>query len=307
MQYSVSEAALSLNLCALCPRDCRVDRAAGTRGPCGLANEPLLAAADVRFREERCISGTRGSGMVFLSGCTHACVFCQNYDINLQFKGRKSSVAELADAMLRFQDEHRAHNVHWVSPTQQVPWLLEALANAKERGLALPLVYNTGGWESVEVLRELDGIVDVYLPDFKFWDDALSWKYVRVPRYAEITRAAILEMKRQVGDLVLDRDGIAQRGLMVRHLVMPDLLEDSGKIFDWIASALGPQTYVNVMHQYEPLYRASRHPAIARKTRTDEWRAAMRRARAAGLRRLYRYQEVEESEQPRVPVDCLRR
>lgn len=220
--------------------------------------------------------------MLFFSGCTQACVFCQNFDINLERVGDDLSVEELARCMLFLQDEG-CHNIHWVTPAQQLPWALEALQQARDQGLTLPLVYNTGGYESVETLRMLDGIVDVYLPDFKFWDESLATSWLRVREYPETTRQALLEMKRQVGDLVTDHEGIARRGLLVRHLVMPGCLEDAGAIFDWIATALGPRTRVNVMPYYTPLYRADQYPRIAHPTTHEEWYAAMERASAAGL------------------------
>ena len=270
----------------MCPRQCGADRPAGEAGACGLADRPRLSGFFARRGEEECLSGTMGSGMLFFSGCTQACVFCQNHEMSLELDGHDTTVEALARHMLFLQEEG-CHNIHWVTPTQQLPWALEALAMARSQGLALPLVYNTGGYESLETLRLLDGIVDVYLPDFKFWDESLAWKYLRVRRYPEVAREAILEMKRQVGDLVLDSHGLATRGLLVRHLVMPDCLDDAGAVFDWIASALGPRTTVNVMPFYTPMYRASQHPRIARRTTHEEWYRAMERATAAGLRNLH--------------------
>ena len=272
--------------CAMCPRQCGADRSAGEAGPCGLADRPRLSGFSVRRGEEGCISGTAGSGMLFFSGCTQACVFCQNHEMSLELAGHDTTVEALARHMLFLQEEG-CHNIHWVTPTQQLPWALEALAMARSRGLTLPLVYNTGGYESLDTLRMLDGIVDVYLPDFKFWDESLAWRYLRVRRYPEVAREAILEMKRQVGDLVLDPHGLASRGLLVRHLVMPECLDDAGVIFDWLVSALGSQTAVYVMPFYTPMYRASQYPQIARRTSHEEWYRGMDRATAAGLRNLY--------------------
>ena len=277
-----------LSDCRLCPHRCGVDRTAGQTGVCGVADRPRLSGYFARRGEEHWISGTQGSGMLFFSGCTQACVFCQNFDINLELGGNDTTAEALAEHMLFLQEEG-CHNIHWVTPTQQLPFALEALERARSRGLTLPLVYNTGGYESVETLRMLDGVVDVYLPDFKFWSEELAWRYLRVRHYPEVVREALLEMNRQVGDLVLDGAGLATRGLAVRHLVMPGCLEDAGHVFDWIAKTLGPRIQVNVMPFYEPVYRASRHETIARATLHEEWCQAMERATAAGLTNLYRY------------------
>lgn len=265
-----------------------MDRTAGQTGVCGVSDRPRLSGYFARRGEEQWVSGTLGSGMLFFCGCTQACVFCQNFDINLELSGHDTTVEVLAEHMLFLQEEG-CHNIHWVTPTQQLPFALDALELARSRGLTLPLVYNTGGYESVETLRMLEGVVDVYLPDFKFWSEDLAWRYLRVRRYPEVVRQALLEMKRQVGDLVLDDAGLAIRGLAVRHLVMPGCLEDAGHVFDWVAEALGPLTQVNVMPFYEPMYRASRHEEIARATLHEEWYQAMERATAAGLTNLYRY------------------
>jgi putative pyruvate formate lyase activating enzyme len=254
------------------------------------------------FHEEPCISGKAGSGAIFLTGCTQVCAFCQNFDFNIERQGRVVSVEELTRWFLELQ-KAGCHNIHWISPTHQLPWLVEALNGARDRGLVLPVIYNTGGYERAQILRLLEGKVDVYLPDFKFWDEETAVRLLRVPGYPEAARSAIIEMKKQVGDLTLDSHGIASRGLLVRHLVMPGYLEDAKRIFNWLAEEVGPETHVNVMPVYQPLYRAHRHEQINRQVLPEEWHQAMDLARAAGLRNLIGYSV------PVTPtsVDLLRR
>ena len=282
---AASAALRLLGSCRLCPRHCVIDRASGSWGPCGVADVPMVGLSRPMPLEERCLSGSMGSGGIFLQGCTQSCVFCQNADINLEFEGKAESVGQLVDRFLALQ-HLGCHNLHFVSPTHQLPWLLEALAEARSQGLNLPVVYNTGGYESIEVLRLLEGVVDIYLPDFKFWDPKVAQKYLRVPGYPEVARAALVEMKRQVGDLEMDSRGLATRGLLVRHLAMPGFLDDARRIYEWIASELGPDTCVNVMAQYLPMHKADRFPEISEALHNQEWQQARAIAREAGLRNL---------------------
>ncbi|WP_238472702.1 radical SAM protein [Desulforamulus profundi] len=230
--------------------------------------------------------GTRGSGTIFFSYCNLSCKFCQNYDISQCGEGRQVTAKELADIMLELQDSG-CHNVNLVSPSHFVPQILEALVSAVEDGLTVPLVYNTGGYDSQETLSLLDGVVDIYMPDIKFGSDEAGKKYTGVPDYFSVVRRAVKEMYRQVGDLQVDKNGIAVRGLLVRHLVMPHNLAETGEIMKFLAKEISPRTFVNIMDQYYPAHEARRYPEIARRTTAEEYRRALEEARRAGLTRIY--------------------
>jgi len=274
-----------LSPCRLCPRECAVDRAAGRRGPCGVADQPMVSRYSPVYGEERFLSGTRGSGLIWMTGCNMGCVFCQNFDINLEMRGGEVTVERLADIHLELQ-RWGCHNVNWVTPTHQAPFLVEALENARSRGFRLPIVYNCGGYESLEVLRRLEGCVDIYLPDFKYWDPDRALQRLEVENYPETCRAAVLEMHRQVGDLELDTDGVATRGLAVRHLLMPDGFQDAEDIVRWIASEIGPGTAFNLMHQYRPLWKAEELDGLREPTRLEVWDQALEMCRRAGMTNL---------------------
>ena len=271
--------------CTLCPRDCRVQRRQSELGLCKAGDQLLVAAAFPHFGEEPPLSGQRGSGTIFISWCNLLCQFCQSWEVNHRGEGEPVSVRELAETMLELQDRG-CHNINFVTPTHYTPQLMAALPWAIEQGFCLPLVYNCGGYESLEVIRLLDGIVDIYLPDIKFLDPAASERYLDGARdYPEVVRTVVQEMHRQVGDLRLDAHGIAQRGLIVRHLVMPGMAQDSHAIVQFIAEALSPQTYVNIMDQYRPCFQAGRSPEIARRTTAAEHQAVVEMARGFGLHR----------------------
>jgi putative pyruvate formate lyase activating enzyme len=276
-----------LDACRLCPRECRARRRQGKVGACGVAEEAVVASAGAHFGEERPLVGRGGSGTVFLAGCNLACLFCQNADISHGRRGTPASAEALAQTMLGLQDLG-CHNINFVTPTHQVPQLLAALTLAAGRGLRLPLVYNCGGYESVETLRLLDGVVDVYMPDFKYWEAAVGAELSGVADYPEVARAAVREMHGQVGDLVVDREGVARRGLLVRHLVLPGGLAGTEGVMRFLAE-LSLDTYVNVMSQYHPCHLAARHPALSRRVSREEVAAALAAARSAGLRRLDGY------------------
>jgi len=271
--------------CTLCPRDCRVQRRSGELGRCNAGDQLLVAAAFPHFGEEAPLSGQGGSGTIFISWCNLLCQFCQSWEVNHRGEGEPVSARELAEIMLDLQGRG-CHNINFVTPTHYAPQLIAALPLAIQQGFRLPLVYNCGGYESLDVIRLLDGIVDIYLPDIKSLDPAASERYLDgAADYPEVVRTILQEMHRQVGDLLLDAHGIAQRGLIVRHLVMPGLTQDSQAIVQFIADELSPQTYVSIMDQYRPCFQAGRSPEIARRTTSAEHRAVVDMARGLGLHR----------------------
>jgi len=237
--------------------------------------------------EESCISGARGSGTLFFSGCNLACVFCQNADLSQRPSGEEMGPPEVAVQMLSLQ-EADCHNINLVSPSHVVPQVLEALVVAVDGGLRLPIVYNSGGYDSLESLRLLDGVVDVYMPDLKFLSDDVAEPYVRAPEYPAAARAALQEMHRQVGDLEIDADGVARRGLLVRHLVMPGLLDNTRLVMEFLAREVSADTCVNIMAQYRPQWEVSAdsHPEIDRCPTQEEMQRAYEQAQAVGLHRL---------------------
>lgn len=237
--------------CLMCPRACAVDRSAGERGFCSVTNEYVIGSADLHFYEEPCISGTHGSGAIFFSGCNLRCVFCQNRDISREIYGKKYTEDELISKMLELQ-ERGAHNINLVTATPYSFFVAITLEKAK-KDLKIPVVYNCGGYESLDSLRALDGLVDIYLPDFKYFDDALAGDYSSAPNYATAAGEALIEMHRQVGKLTLDENGIATRGLIVRHLVLPSCREDSKKVLKYISEILPvDDVTLSLMRQYTP-------------------------------------------------------
>jgi putative pyruvate formate lyase activating enzyme len=275
--------------CTACPRNCRVDRLANKTAACKTGRYARVASYFPHFGEEDCLRGRGGSGTIFFSWCNLRCVFCQNFDVSQLGVGEETRPERLADMMLDLQ-ARGCHNINWVTPEHVVPQILEALPIAVERGLRLPLVYNTGTYDAIESLQLLDGIVDIYMPDFKFWDPGLALKYVRARDYPQVARAAIREMHRQVGDLVIGTDGLARRGLLVRHLLMPGGLAGTREILRFLASELSPETYINIMDQYYPAGRVSREKfaEINRRITVQEYEEALDAARQEGLRRLDR-------------------
>ena len=269
--------------CDLCPRKCGVNRLEGESGFCGTPGATLVvSAAHPHFGEERPLVGNGGSGTIFLTHCNLRCVFCQNWEIAQLGRGAESNIDELAGKMLLMQ-KMGCHNINFVTPTHYSAHILSALDIAAKRGLRLPIVYNTSGWERLEILKLLDGIVDIYLPDFKYWESEMSAKYSSgADSYPEITSEAILEMHRQVGVAHPAKNGIMQRGLMIRHLVMPGNTGGSEKIMEWIAQTLPKDTYVNIMAQYNPLYKAYDYPELSRRITREEYKKAVFRAKKNG-------------------------
>ena len=281
-----SEVAYSLlSPCRLCPRECGADRLSGEEGFCRSGDQPKVASWTLHPWEEPPISGTRGSGTIFFSGCTGRCLFCQNYPISQLGVGNTVSVQQLAEMMLELQDRG-CHNINLVTPTHFVPQILAALELAIEGGLRLPLVYNTSGYERVETLRLLEGVVDIYLPDAKYADDETARWLSGFVRYVEANRAALKEMFRQVGDeLILDGEGVARRGLIIRHLVLPNGLAGTQEVLNWIAENLSPRVHISLMDQYFPAYKAVGHPILGRKITAEEYEEALRAFEDAGLER----------------------
>ena len=273
-----------LEACRVCPRECLALRLQGETGVCGVADKAMVASYGPHFGEEAPLVGVGGSGTIFLAHCNLCCVFCQNFEISQQGEDRIVSTRELAQMMLDLQ-RMGCHNINFVTPTHQVPQILRALPAAIEGGLQVPLVYNCGGYESLETLRLLDGVFDIYMPDFKYGDAEVAKRYSKVENYPEMAKAAFREMHRQVGDLVVDRRGIARRGLLVRHLVLPNNLAGTAEVVRFLAE-LSKDTYVNIMTQYRPCYRAHEYPPLARRPTQAEFQEVFRLARDAGLHRL---------------------
>jgi len=279
------EAALDLLApCTVCPRQCRVDRLADQQGACQTSRLARVASHAPHFGEERPLVGTSGSGTIFFAGCNLGCVFCQNYDISHLAHGREVTADQLAAMMVKLQNIG-CHNINFVTPTHVVPQILEALSAAIAAGLTVPLVYNCGGYESLEMLRLLEGVFDIYMPDAKYADGDTAARFSNACDYPDRMRAALQEMHRQVGDLQIDERGLAVRGLLVRHLVLPEDLAGTTRIMQFVAS-LSKQTYVNVMDQYRPSYRADEYPSLRRRLTGPEYRDAVQAARDAGLTRL---------------------
>ena len=261
---------------------CRVNRLGGDTGHCGIGPDPVISSVGPHFGEEPPLVGSGGSGTIFFTGCNLGCVFCQNYDISHLRHGRRITTDDLAQAMLQLQ-EIGCHNVNWVTPTHQVVGIMEALEVARSRGLTVPTVFNCGGYERVEILRMLEGRVEIYMPDAKYAHSRTAERCSAAPDYPEVMKAALKEMHRQVGELEI-RDGIAVKGLLIRHLVMPGHTDESLEILDFIAREVSPNTVVNVMAQYRPTFRAHEFPAINRRPETNEYISVVRHARKLGLR-----------------------
>jgi putative pyruvate formate lyase activating enzyme len=275
-----------LESCRLCPRECAAARLRGEKGFCRGSRDVEVSSHHPHFGEERSLVGRGGSGTIFLANCNLRCVFCINWEVSQGGQGWRRTVDDLADSMLDLQ-RRGCHNINVVTPTHYSPHVVRALDVAAGRGLRLPLVWNTCGWERLEVLKLLDGVVDIYLPDFKYWDGAKAAKYSSgAESYPEVTRAAILEMHRQVGIARPAPDGLMYRGLMIRHLVMPNDVGGTKEILGWIAATLPRDTYVNIMSQYRPVYRAHEFPEIARRLKREEYEEAVACARRLGLTNL---------------------
>jgi putative pyruvate formate lyase activating enzyme len=286
-----------LSHCDLCPHRCGVDRLAGERGVCRMGELPKVSSWNLHAWEEPPISGTHGSGTIFFSGCTGRCRFCQNYPISQLGHGQVVSIQQLAAMMVELQRK-QAHNINLVTPTHFLPAILAALPIAIHSGLRLPLVYNTSGYERVEALQLLEGVVEIWLPDAKYADDAVALQLSGFRDYVEHNRAALRELYRQVGPgLLLDDKGIARRGLIVRHMVLPGGLAGTAQVLTWLAQNLSPRVHVSLMDQYFPAHRAVGDPVLGRKISPDEYEAALEAFDAAGLEYGWRQRTMDDLEE----------
>jgi putative pyruvate formate lyase activating enzyme len=281
----IAKARKGLSPCRICPRQCKVDRLANEKGTCRTGSTAVVSSYAPHFGEESPLVGSGGSGTIFLTHCSLLCVFCQNYELSHLGQGIETDAPQLSSMMVSLQRQG-CHNINFVTPTHVVPHIIAALPKAIEKGLTVPLVYNSSGYDSVQTLKLLEGIFDIYMPDFKFWTGESGKRFAKAPDYPEEAKKAILEMHRQVGDLVLDEEGVATKGLLVRHLVMPGGLAETREIFRFLAREVSVDTYVNVMDQYRPCGKAHQYPSINRRLRNDEYQRALKLAAEAGLHRL---------------------
>lgn len=270
--------------CMLCPRECGARRLEGKYGVCRSTADVMISSAGPHYGEETPLTGSRGSGTIFFTSCNLKCTFCQNYDISQMRMGRQVSLRELSEIMLRLQ-RGGCHNINLVTPTHVTPQIVEALVYAAENGLSVPIVYNCGGYESLQALRLLEDVVDIYMPDIKYSDNEAARRFSGAPWYWDVVRLAVQEMHRQVGDLVLDERGIARRGLLIRHLVLPNRLAGSRMVLDFIAQRISVYSYVNIMDQYRPAYRALRYNELSRMIKTREYSEVLEYASRLGLHR----------------------
>jgi putative pyruvate formate lyase activating enzyme len=282
-----------LTSCRLCPKRCGVNRAEGEHGFCGAGPEPVVAHYGLHFGEEPPISGSKGSGTIFFSPCNLRCVFCQNYQISHQTSGEPLSIEGLVDAFFELESRG-AHNINLVSPTPYVPVIASSIGRARAMGLRIPFVYNTNAYENRETIKTLDGLIDIYLPDFKYWSADIAERLSAAPRYPETAMEAIGEMKAQVGNLVV-KNGIARKGLLIRHLVLPGGMAGSKRILEWIKEHLGLQTAISLMSQYHPVCQAGSYPLINRRIRHDEYAPLVAFLEDQGFELVF-LQELESSE-----------
>lgn len=285
LHNKVIEAENILKKCTLCPRACKVDRTSGQKGFCRVLDKLLVSSWGPHFGEERPLVGRFGSGTIFFSHCNLGCIFCQNWSISHLGEGSEVSFERLAGIMLELGGIG-CHNINLVTPTHQMPMILRSLMIARERGLTLPVVYNCGGYESLEALRILNGVVDIYMPDFKYSDSRMSLKYSNAKDYPDAAKTAIKEMHRQVGDLIIDEKGVAVKGMLVRHLVLPEGMAGTEDVVRFIAGEISKNTYLNIMDQYHPCHKASEYPSLSRRITGKEYNEALNLALKAGIKRI---------------------
>lgn len=288
-----------LECCTICPHNCKINRTKNP-GRCKSTDKIKIALYSIHNFEEPCISGEKGSGTIFFSNCNMNCVFCQNYEISQLGRGKKITIEELANVMIK-QQERNVQNINLVTPTSYALHIVEAIKIAKKKGLEIPIVYNTNGYESVETLKLLEGYVDIYLPDLKYYYDDLAKKYSKVDNYFEIATKAIQEMYRQVGTPVLDENGVMKKGLMIRHLILPNEVQNSKKVLKWIKENIDSNVYVSIMAQYFPTYKAKEIPEIARKITKEEYEKVENYLYELDLENGY-IQELGEHEEEYVPT-----
>lgn len=285
LQEKIKAAYKLLDSCKICPRKCGVDRLSGETGVCKTARRALVSSYNPHFGEEKPLVGTKGSGTIFFTHCNLLCLFCQNFDISHEGYGQEIADAELAAIMLALQ-RHGCHNINFVTPSHVVPQILSALEIAIQQGLSVPLVYNSGGYDLPSTLKLLEGVFDIYMPDFKFWDPQIAESACQAKDYPEIARNALREMHRQVGDLTVDQDGTAQRGLLIRHLVLPNGLAGTREVMRFIAQEISTNSYVNLMSQYRPCGRASEVNGLNAFLSPADFQTAQQEAKAEGITRL---------------------
>lgn len=274
-----------LNACTLCPRECGVDRREGEVGFCRSEDKLIVSSWGPHYGEEKPLVGRGGSGTIFFTHCNLGCIFCQNYSISHLSEGEEVTEEKLATVMVGLQ-EGGCHNINLVTPTHQVPMILKTLKIAFEYGLHVPIVYNCGGYESLEILKILEGVIDIYMPDFKYADPDEAKKYSDAEDYPERAKEALKEMHRQVGDLIMDEKGVAVQGLLVRHLVMPENIAGTEEVVKFISEEISINTYLNIMDQYHPCFKAFEYPEISRRISTREYQDAINLALKAGIKRL---------------------
>ena len=284
LRDKISKARDLLKSCEICPRACKVDRLSGELGFCSTGEEAVVSSFNAHFGEEPPLVGAFGSGTIFFTHCNLKCNFCQNYDVSHEGAGEECGLGQLAGMMLILQN-NGCHNINFVTPTHVVPQILSALDMAIDGGLKIPLVYNSSGYDKVETLELLEGVIDIYMPDFKFWDPAIAKQTCNAPDYPDVAAKAIVEMHRQVGDLQLDENGIATRGLLLRHLVMPSGIAGTGEVMSFIANHVSKNTYVNIMDQYRPCGKALHVKELARPISETEFKKAVEEAKNAGITR----------------------
>lgn len=288
-----------LEKCTLCPHKCGIDRTKGKIGRCKSTDKVKIALYSTHEFEEPCISGIHGSGTVFFSNCNLNCIYCQNYEISQMSRGKEISTNELADIFLK-QQEKNVENVNLVTPTSYVPQIIEAIQIARKHGFKLPIVYNTNAYENIDTIKSLDGYVDIYLPDLKYAENELAKKYSKIDNYFEVATEAIKEMYKQVGNPILNSNGIMQKGIMVRHLVLPTYIENSKKVLDWVKNNLSSEVYISIMAQYFPTYMAKNDKRINRKLTKFEWNKIIDYIDVLGIKNGF-VQELGEHEEEYVP------
>ncbi len=288
-----------MEACQLCPRNCRANRSAGQTGFCGQSAVIKAARAALHMWEEPCISGEKGSGTVFFSGCPLQCVFCQNHEIAVSRSGAEISVGRLAEIFLELQEKHAA-NINLVTPGHFVPQIIEAVTKARNQGLSLPIVYNTGSYEKAETIRRLEGIVDIYLPDFKYWDEKIGERYADAADYRKYACDAIREMVRQTGSCRFDEEGYLKQGVLVRHLVLPGNTADSKKIIHYLYETYGDNIYISIMNQYTPVIAKEGFPELACRLTEEEYDEVVDDAIALGVENGF-IQEGETAEESFIP------
>lgn len=285
--------------CNVCPHKCKVNRLEGKSGRCKCNDKIKIALVSTHMYEEPCISGTNGSGTIFFSNCNLSCKFCQNYEISQLGKGHEITIEELASIMIK-QQEAGVHNINLVTPTMYVYQIIEAIKIARKNGLNIPIIYNSNGYENVETIKALKGYIDVYLPDLKYYSNEIAVKYSKAPNYFEIASKAILEMISQVGEPIFDEDGMIKKGVMIRHLVLPNHIQNSKNVLKWIKENIPEEIYIDVMAQYFPTYKAKEDELINRKLTKREYKEIENYFYLLDLKNGY-MQELGEHEEEYVP------